>query len=182
MTNDFLPKGYEVPQTGGNYMKFEKGDNLFRVLSSAIVGWEYWNDERKPVRLKSVPDILPPNMQKDSTLKHFWAFLVWNYKVARIQVLEITQSTIQSAIQNLHEDVDWGSPKGYDIKITATGDNLEREYTVSPKPHTPLKSEIEALLVNTPYDLENLFVGGDPFKPTTSDGRPAPSFYFPKVN
>lgn len=173
---DFLPKGYSVPQTGGNYMKFEKGDNLFRVLSPAIVGWEYWNDEKKPVRMREMPAILPPDMQKDSVMKHFWAFAVWNYKAQKVQVLEITQSTIQAAMQNLHEDVDWGNPQGYDLKVTRTGDGMDTEYSVSPKPHLPLKDEVKQLYANTPVDLDNLFTGGDPFRPTTSDGSPVPTF------
>ena len=176
MNKEFLPLGYELPVTGGNYMKLEKGDNLFRVLSSAIVGYEYWNVENKPVRAKKIPEAIPLDMQKDSNWKHFWAFVVWNYKAQKIQILEITQSTIQGAITNLVEDVDWGSPKGYDLKITATGDGLERVYTISPKPHSLLKPEIDSVYANTPINLEALFVGGDPFKPTTSDGKPVPTF------
>ncbi len=174
--NDFLPKDYELPVTGGNYMRLEKGDNLFRVLSSAVVGYEYWTDENKPMRLKKVPEFTPPNMRKDSNLKHFWAFVVWNYKAGKVQVLEITQSTIQSAINNLVDDVDWGSPKGYDIKVNRQGDGLETEYTVSPKPHMPVKAEIKQEYEGTPIDLQNLFNGGDPFKPTTSNGSPMPTF------
>ena len=37
----FLPKNEREPVTS-NYMRFEKGENVFRVLSSAIVGMEYW--------------------------------------------------------------------------------------------------------------------------------------------
>ena len=44
----FLPENYKSPE--GNYMKLQDGENTFRVLSSAIVGWEYWNRDNKPVR------------------------------------------------------------------------------------------------------------------------------------
>lgn len=176
MNNDFLPTGYELPVSGGNYMKLEKGENIFRVLSSAIVGFEYWTVENKPIRAKKIPEQIPMDMKKDSNWKHFWAFVVWNYKSQKIQILEITQSSIQSAITNLVEDVDWGSPKGYDIKIARTGDGLETEYAISPKPHMPLKEDIKQLLANTPVDLENLFTGADPFKPVNSDGSKVPTF------
>ena len=38
----FLPKGYELPVSDGGYMKLEKGENKFRVLSEAITGQEVW--------------------------------------------------------------------------------------------------------------------------------------------
>jgi hypothetical protein len=80
-----------------------------------------------------------------------------------------------SAIQNLTKDEDWGSPFNYDIKVTRTGDKLETEYAVSPKPKTPVKPEIASAVASTPFDLDALFVGGDPFKPVTSNGQPMPT-------
>jgi len=180
MTTDFLPKDYTVPVSGGNYMKLEKGDNVFRVLSSAVVGYEYWNNENKPIRLSKKPDVLPVDMRIDDygnkNLKHFWAFIVWNYKANAIQMLEITQVSIQEGIANLVKDVDWGDPKRYDIKITKTGEKMDTEYAVSPKPHTPVKAEIEQALLNKNYDLNALFIGGDPFDVKTSDGEAMPDF------
>lgn len=180
MNTTFLPKDYTVPVSGGNYMKFEKGDNVFRVLSSAVVGYEYWNKDNKPVRLQKKPDVLPEDIRTDEygnkTIKHFWAFIVWNYKAQSIQMLEVTQVSIQTAITNLVEDVDWGDPKNYDIKVTKTGEKMETEYTVSPKPHTPVKEEIRQALENKPFDLTALFIGGEIFDPRTSDGSPMPKF------
>lgn len=174
--DNFLPENYEVPATIGNYMKFEKGDNLFRVLSSAIIGWEYWNVDDKPVRLKAKPDQMPLDMRADDKLKHFWAFVVWNYKFNKIQILEVTQKSVQDEIMKLVNDVDWGSPKNYDLKVTRTGDKLETKYQVTQKPHTPLKDEVKEALANTPVDLTNLFNGEDPFEVKNSDGSPAPKF------
>lgn len=162
--NDFLPTGYEAPVTEGNYMKFKKGKNHFRVLSSAIVGWEYWNKDNKPVRSKnelSPEDMVNAKTDKDDfpiAPKFFWAFLVWNYEAKKVQVLEITQKGIREAIEALLADEAWGSPKGYDIVITATGDGLEREYQVMPKPHT--QSPITTI---PKINLEALFDGEDPF-------------------
>lgn len=176
----FLPDGYEAPVTISRYMKLEEGDNTFRVLSSAVVGYEYWNTEGRPIRLKKYPETLPSDIRRErdgtSRIKHFWAFTVWNYSVGKVQMLEITQSTIQNGIRNLVSDVDWGNPKGYDIKIIRSGEGLETEYTINPKPHSAVKPEIISELANTPVDLQNLFVGLDVFDVRSSDGKPAPVF------
>lgn len=163
--NDFLPQGYEAPVSEGNYMKFKKGKNYFRVLSSAIVGYEYWNTDNKPVRSRtelSVEDLVNPKLDKDNypiQPKFFWAFLVYNYDAKKPRILEITQKSVREAIEALLADDAWGSPKGYDIVITATGDGLEREYQVMPKPHT--KAPVESV---PQVNLEALFTGDDPFK------------------
>lgn len=179
MTN-FLPQDYTVPSTGGNYMKLEKGENVFRVLSSAVVGYEYWTNDNKPVRLKKRPDTVPADMRADQDgqykFKHFWAFIVWNYKAQAVQMLELTQVSIQTAIENLVLDEDWGDPKNYDIKVMKTGEKMTTEYSVNPKPHTALKPEVIKALGSKDYDLQNLFTGKEVFNVTTSDGKPMPNF------
>ena len=54
----FLPDNYSEP-VESNYMSFEEGDNTFRVLDKATVGWEYWKETiiegkkvNRPVRVK----------------------------------------------------------------------------------------------------------------------------------
>lgn len=187
--NDFLPKGYEVPKTAGNYFKLEKGDNRFRVLSSAIVGWEYWTCDKKPIRsrtpFKGVPadakleDVKDNNgvvIRQEFRPKHFWAFIVWNYASEKVQVMEITQATIMEPMGTLAKNAKWGSPQGYDIVITATGDGFEREYSVVPEPHSQApKADISGVF------LDALYRGEDPFNSTTSDGSPMPSFDSPEV-
>lgn len=39
-------------------------------------------------------------------------------------------TTLLGEIQNLIDDENWGDPSKYDIKITATGDGLERKYSI----------------------------------------------------
>ena len=34
-----------------------------------------------------------------TSIKHFWAFVVWNYNDNLIQILEITQATIQRGLK-----------------------------------------------------------------------------------
>lgn len=164
--SDFLPGDYKAP--AGAYMKLADGENTFRALSSAVIGWMYWNKESKPVRLRQEPMGTPADIRigkegKPEKVKHFWAFAVWNYAADRVQILELTQSSIQTAITALVKNKKWGSPNGYDITITRTGDGLGTEYTVMPNPHTPLDEKAAAAWRARSVNLEKLFDGGDPY-------------------
>lgn len=162
--NDFLPSGYVQPISGGNnYMKIKQGENKFRILSKPIVGWLDWQD-KKPLRFdfKNKPNAIDPT----KPVKHFWAFVVWNYNDKAINILEITQSSIQQAITALTKDDDWGSPFGYDIKIVRTGEKMETTYTVNPVPHKPITDDVKKAYFEKPVILEKLFKGEDPFSAT----------------
>lgn len=173
--NNFLPSDYKE-QDSSNYMKFKDGDNRFRVLSSAVVGTENWSGN-KPVRWHLSDQ--EPNKEwdanKDGTprrSKRFWAFVVWNYDANKIQILEITQITIQRVIMSLTQNKKWGSPFDYDITITRTGEGFETEYTVTPDPKEPVDKEIVEAYKNSNIDLEQLFTGGDPFSNKKEDVNP----------
>lgn len=163
----FLPKDYKRPQTGGGYMKLEDGDNVFRILSDAITGFEYWNVDNKPVRSKEFPKNTPSiKTDKDGNpqkVKHFWAFIVWNYATNSVEILQITQSSIQDELINLNLDPDWGDPKEYDIKINRKGQDLETKYSVSPKPRKPISEEISQAFKEKKINLQALYVGANPF-------------------
>jgi len=165
--NDFLPQNYEVPKGKSNYFKFEKGKNKFRAISSAVIGYEYWNTENKPVRLKEYPMVLPTDIRTEngvqSEIKHFWAFTVIDRADGLIKIVEITQKGIMRELQSLVSNLDWGMPQGYDITVERTGDKLETKYTVMPSPHKPLTQDEERLIKETPVNLEALFTGADPF-------------------
>ena len=174
----FFPKDYRLP-TKSNYLKLQQGENTFRILSSAITGWEYWNDQDKPVRSRLIPQTTPTDLKKDPTgkptsLKHFWAFVVWNYDMQAIQIYEVTQSSIQVAIAALVNNTKWGDPKGYDITITKVGEKLETKYAVMPSPHTPISQEVLKKAMATPIKLEALFDGQDPFT-QVSETEPTPA-------
>ncbi len=146
--NDFLPQDYEAPVSSAhNYFKFEKGENRFRILSKPIIGWLDWQD-KKPLRFRFDKKPTAP-IDPKKPIKHFWAFVVWNYKSEALQILEVTQSSIQGAIQSLTRDADWGSPFLYDIKVIKAGELLDTTYTVNPVPHKPVTKEVQAALVNT---------------------------------
>jgi len=157
---NFLPKNYKEPVIN-NYMKFKEGNNTFRVLSSAITGFEWWVDDkegnRKPVRSKTDDE-----MPEDA--KHFWAFVVYNLNDERIQILEITQVGIRKAITALINNEKWGDPKEYNIVITRTGEGFETEYQVTPEPKEKLDKDILDKYGNMNVNLDALYEGDDPFK------------------
>lgn len=173
--NDFFDKDYSIP-TESNYMRFIQGENMFRALSSPIVGMEYWitdpenKKKRIPVR-KHMGEIIPIDVLEENPKsgnldapKHFWAFVVYNYQDKRVQILEITQKGIQKAILALTKSKGWGSPKDYDICVTREGEGLETEYQVMPQPKSKLDEGILRLYKDMKIDLDQLFTGGDPFK------------------
>ena len=160
----FFENDYKLPSTD-NYMKFREGENTFRVLSSAIVGYEYFTKENKPVRSK-LPFDETPNIKDGGDVKHFWAFAVWNYADERVQVLELTQKSIMQNMKALIDNKRWGNPQGYDITVSRTGNGLNTEYTLMANPHSVLEEHIAEAWAKSKIDLTELYTGGDPFKPT----------------
>ena len=158
--SDFLPADYEAPTGQSNYMKLHQGENRFRVLSRPIMGLLAWKD-KTPHRFHTTGEV---SGDFEGTPKHFWAFAVWNVKDESVQVLEITQSSIQNAITNLSRDPDWGSPFEYDIKIIRKGEGLETEYSIQPAPKSPVTAVAKQALIKKPVNLEALYTGDDPFE------------------
>ncbi len=153
--------------TGGNYMKFAKGENRFRVLGDGIAGWIYWTDEggkRTPVRSHLANK--PPKgvVSGDDKIKLFLTLPVWNYNDKQVQVLEITQSGIRNALQSYEDEPAWGDLTGYDIKVFREGDGLETDYNIAPMPKSPLAAEIKEAQKEVNINLEALFEGGNPFE------------------
>lgn len=165
---EFLPDGYEVPQSEGKFFKLKIGENKFRILTSAIigfVGWDHSDKEKpKPIRKKTIDEFVIDEIDPES-LKHFWAFFVWNPKAKKIQVLQITQKSIMKSIKSLTSDEDWGDPLTYDMSIDAIGEGLEREYNVNPKPKAelPVEAIAEWDAIKDKVDLEKMYIGEDPF-------------------
>jgi hypothetical protein len=167
-TNDFFPtEDYSIPETS-NYMKFREGDNNFRVLSSAVVGYEYWNVDGKPVRSKEAPDETPFDIKRnekgEAKIDYFWAFVVYNYEAKKIQILEIKQKAIMQYIQGLVKNPKWGNPKGYDLCVNRKGAGLETKYITTATPHSPVDVNVEDKYKAMSIDLQALFSGNDPFQ------------------
>ena len=165
---NFLPKNYTAPAQSSNYLKLTEGANKFRVCSPAVIGFEYWTNDNKPVRLKSKPTEKPNDVRVNDdgsyTIKHFWAFSVLDRKDKVVKILELTQPSIMREIQALLENEDWGDITGYDITITRTGQGLETRYSVQPSPHKELTKEEQSLVARTEINLEALFQGANPFE------------------
>lgn len=169
--SDFLPQGYQVPASNDKYMKFQPGENRFRVVSNkAITGWEWWTEDsegkRKPVRIPHSQRIPVEEIDEPDKIKHFWAFVVWNYKEEKIQILEVTQKGIQRTLESLVNDADYGSPRNYDIVVRKTGEGMETRYEVMPKPPKAIDAGVIKLFEDMQINLNALYEGKDPFEAT----------------
>ena len=172
INNQFLPKDYGenkgLNETGGGYMKFIKGANRFRIMSSPIVGWEWWEEtedgKRTPKRVKINEKIDVSTVADPESIKRFWAMVVYNYELKKFQILEITQKGIQKTLEALVSDDDWGTPvQTYDLVVTKSGEKMETKYETLPKPKSKMDEGIVQLYEDTKIELNALYEGKDPF-------------------
>jgi len=157
----FLPADYKSPNANNNYMKLVEGENKIRILTSPILGWEDWENNR-PIRFR-MEDKPLKSIDPKKPIRHFWAFVVFNYATEEIQILHIVQATLRKQIQMLCDDADWGSPFFYDIKIIKQGKSISTEYMVNALPHKPTADYIINQFNEKPCNLEALFDSADPF-------------------
>lgn len=172
---DFYPQGYQPKETPSDYMKLEEGENRIRILTSPIIGFEFWHEDsegRHPVRIKNFIEALKDERASDG-VKEFHAFIVWDYKAESVRLLNVTQKSIQRAIFSYASDEDWGSPTGYDILITRVGKGLETEYSVIAKPAKPLEEAISEAFKAVKIVPEEYFASGHPIsREKTETGHP----------
>jgi len=166
-----LPKGFILPETQGNYMRFKPGENRFRIMSDYIVGMEYWtvkNDKRTPVRIHMDEKMNPDDLQfTDQSPKHFWACTVYDYADSKIKILEITQKGLMRTLTGLENDEDWGDPKGsggYDLVVIKTGEKMETKYELRAKPKHELDPGLIKMYEDMNINLNALYEGDDPFE------------------
>lgn len=177
--DSWLPKDYKVPTGSTGYMKFQTGENIFRILSAPVIGWEWWTkdiidgkESKTPHRVITRDEV--PIVAWDDTKNlpiHFWAFIVFNYHyekkdekwIGKIQILEVKQKMVMNGITALTKSTGWGSPLLYDISVTKTGEMKESKYSVIPIPPKPVEDEILEKYEDTPIDLQKLFTGEDPY-------------------
>jgi hypothetical protein len=114
------------------------------------MGWVCWNTANKPVRSKKRRDEMPHDIRidsdgKPSKVKHFWAFVVWNYNQKMIQVLEVTQVQIMNAIKALVDSKHWGDAKNYDIAVSRSGTGFDTECRPGHQSfHKPFKAALRS--------------------------------------
>jgi hypothetical protein len=168
-----LPKGYKVPASQGvdRYLKpakLPKGDTRIRILSDIITGFIWWDETdegNRPVRVPNWKDVPKAIWKRDSNKAvHFWATAVWNYTEEAVQILEITQRTIQEALTGYEENAEYGDLKAYDITITRKGEGRDTSYVVLPSPtKKPMSKEVVKEYTDLEIDLQALYAGEDPF-------------------
>lgn len=172
MSDTFLPKGTKIPSTN-NYLKLQQGENTFRVLAPAVIGFEYFNDKNKPIRLAQEPVGLPNDIGykdgKPNAVRYFWAFPIWNYNDERVQIAEFTQKTIMVPLEAYYNNSKWGDLRDYDITITKKGSTMsDTEYAVMANPKEKIDQKIIDMFTAKKIDLKAWFDGADPFN---SDGK-----------
>ena len=161
MSITFFPEDYKEPKKANNYMQLLEGENRIRILSKPIVGYEDWKD-KKPVRF-TIDNEPKKSFDSKRPYKLFIAFIVFNYKEEKIQILHVTQASIRVKIKNLCDDKDWGAPYFYDIKIMKSGEGMETKYAVNPVPHKPIDPYMIQCFNELPCNLEAIFANTDPF-------------------
>lgn len=177
---------YNVPKSESKYLKFEEGATEFMPLASAIIGWEYWNLDGKPVRVTEKPEEIPVDIRRDQktgqpeTIKHFWAFPVIECATGKVRVLEITQKTIQKAIRDLTTNPRWGSPiQRYTITVKRDDSTTPTTYSIMPNPFESVTPQAWLdewhRVKQAGFDITRLFRNGDPFTPDANDPAPAPT-------
>ena len=86
----------------------------------------------KPLKLRVYTT--NPLISKDKYGNTKYSFSVWNYEEGRAMVLS-KGTSIAKPLAQLHKDEDYGADiTKQDIKITPTGEELERRYTINVLP------------------------------------------------
>lgn len=160
----FLPANYKIPKQDSIFMKFKQGANNFRVITDVTLGYEYWNVNSKPVRMREMPDHQPEDLGTNddgtlSSIKHFWAFFVIDREDEEIKLLIITQTGIMGQINDLLTSIDWDDPKDYDLTVMKKGEGKESRYSVQPSPKEQLTTKESALIEKTELGTDKLVFG-----------------------
>lgn len=172
MSDTFLPEGTSIPKSEGRYMRFSETENKFRVLGSAIVGFELWV-AGKPVRRKTSEEFTPEQIAgadinkftgKRKVPQYFWAFPVFNYQTENIEILEVTQVTIMQGIQDYLDDADYGHPTGYDLNVIRDESTEKVKYRVKAKPPKAIDPGITQAYEEMNINLNALYESKDPFE------------------
>lgn len=189
MSESFLPSNYVAPASGG-FAKLEIGDNTFRIVTNPVLMWVAWENKvvtRTPYMLNGVVTTKPVVPTGDNNSVSFtWSLGVYNYKTKAVEVLDISQKGLQSAIEGYASQLAWGHPSKYDIIINKTGTGKETKYALRVNPPLPVSVEVSAAIADTPLDLNQLLVsGGNPFlnaggSPASTQAAPAQKVVTPE--
>ncbi len=148
----------EVIGGSSGFMKFEDGENQFRVISKPVNGWEQWEDDE--VTRTELADEPAPVKDKDGKMrkpKKFMSLVVIDRADDEIKVLTITQQSVIKGIKALSSNPKWGLPFSYDINIGKKGSGLKTKYTVTPEPKTVLEKSLIKAAIEKPCNLDALY-------------------------
>lgn len=142
-------------------MSLDEGDTRLRILSPAVIGWEAWI-EGKAHRVEGEENPFDESTVDmgdygKAKLYHFWAFLVWNADLKKVQIWQVSQRGILSGLWNLLQQEEWGDPREYGIIVTKTVTKKKTEYKVVGVPPKPLTEEIKKALAATTVSLDKVF-------------------------
>ena len=163
-----IKKEYQLPESnsGSLFVKFEPGENRFRMLDAITFGYINWEDG-KPTRYETPSDV--PTGAED--VKHFWFVPVWMND--QVSFLEIHQKSVQRELKFLNDSEDWGDLENYDVIVRRDGEGLETEYFVQPCPKKAKTKEAKKKWeeMSEHYKPKNLFTedGVVYAKPTEQD-------------
>jgi hypothetical protein len=179
------PEEFQIPSKSSQFMKFEQGENEFRILSKCYEGYLIFTEESKPIRKRikrdeegkvlkgsefSKEELIHHKARKDKknkdmfeTPKYFWMFLVYNYATKEFQVLEVSQKGVITTMMEYLKKEDWADPKTYNYIITKSGNSLDTNYTVTTSIPKSLPKEVLDTLESLEYDIDKVFDGGYPF-------------------
>lgn len=137
-------------------LKFEESGSFVKFKADVPYKLRVWSTN--PIIHDNVYED-PKSGEKSISTKY--AFAVWNFTLGREQILD-AGATITKSISQLHQDEDYGADiTKVDLKITPTGEMLERRYDVQvlPKP-ADLDKEQETKLNELDSGLENVIKNG----------------------
>lgn len=175
--------------SGGGYLALSKlpdgGSVRFAMLSDQpLEFYETWgtcDGQSKPFRFEHEPttdDItaelgdFEPREGRGGPgtvdVKFAIAVPVFNFDNGKVQVLQITQKSIQKELDQISQMEDYEDLLSWDFNISKKGSGLTTEYTVRPVPRKKgSQQHIDAAWIEAKeagFDLGRLLTGGNPFK------------------
>ena len=174
---------------GGGYLTLSKlpdgGSVRFAMLSDQpLEFYECWGQcdgQSKPFRFEFEPtpeeitaelgDFEPREGRGGPgtiDVKFAIAVPVFNFENGKVQVLQITQKSIQKELDQISQMEDYAELLSWDFSISKKGSGLTTEYTVRPVPRKKGSQEhIDAAWIEAKeagFDISRLLIGGNPFK------------------
>lgn len=144
-----------------DYLKLKDGQEArIRIMSTPIVGWEYWPSPKTVVRY--FPEKKPRSTVSADQLKEFTAMVVYNYDLDLLQIWSFSQSRVKESLEVLCKNK--GSPFDYDIVVSRHGEDTDTRYILRALSPCKVDKNIEIIFETTPINLYALYVSKDPFK------------------